>query len=181
MAEQSVEDEAGLIAAARSGDADAREALARRYLQDVYATALRILGDGDAAADAAQDAMVNALNGLDGFRGDASFRTWVLRITVNAARSLGRRKGRRKEVSLALVHDQSDDEPDISSRVVTQDEAARARDMLAQLPTKQRLAVTLRIDQGLSFREVGTTIGCSEGAARVNYHLGVKRLRELMQ
>ena len=174
------EEDVGLVDAARAGDPDAREALARRHLQDVFRTALRVLGDGDLAADAAQDAMVNALNGLDRFRGDASFRTWVLRITVNSARSLARRRNRRREVPLTVVDAHAADEPDASSQVAVRAEADRARGLLEQLPTKQRLAVGLRID-GLSFREVGQAIGCSEGAARVNYHLGIKRLRERMK
>ena len=49
------------------------------------------------------------------------------------------------------------------------------------LPDKQRLSVTLRIDDDLSFREIGEIIGSSEGAARVNYHHGIRRLRELLE
>jgi len=52
--------------------------------------------------------------------------------------------------------------------------------MVAELPDKQRRAVTLRIDEGLSFKEIGEVIGSSEGAARVNYHHGIRRLREMM-
>jgi RNA polymerase sigma-70 factor (ECF subfamily) len=53
--------------------------------------------------------------------------------------------------------------------------------MLEQLPDKQRMSVTLRIEEGLSFKEIGEIIGSSEGAARVNYFHGIRRLRELMQ
>ncbi len=60
-------------------------------------------------------------------------------------------------------------------------EAERAREALEQLPEKQRLAVTLRVFQGLSHREVAVATDSTEGSARVNYHLGIKRLRELMQ
>jgi RNA polymerase sigma-70 factor (ECF subfamily) len=48
------------------------------------------------------------------------------------------------------------------------------------LPEKQRLSIELRVDQGLSFREIGEIIGSSEGAARVNYFHGIRRLREMM-
>ncbi|MEX0906762.1 MAG: sigma-70 family RNA polymerase sigma factor, partial [Gemmatimonadota bacterium] len=60
-------------------------------------------------------------------------------------------------------------------------EAERVSALLERLPTKQRMAVSLRIQQGLSYAEVATALGCTQGAARVNYHLGVKRLRELSQ
>ncbi|MDH5758644.1 MAG: hypothetical protein OEZ65_03580, partial [Gemmatimonadota bacterium] len=60
------------------------------------------------------------------------------------------------------------------------DEAARARRFLERLPEKQRLCVALRIDEGMSFKEIGEVIGSSEGAARVSYFHGIRKLREWM-
>src|SRR5690606_40969261 len=57
----------------------------------------------DRGADAAQDAFVNALRGLDAFRGESSFRTWLLRIAANAARTMMRRSERRRETPLELA------------------------------------------------------------------------------
>lgn len=174
-------EEASLIDRARAGDRDAQEVLVRQHLGAAYALALRVLGDRDLAQDAAQDAMVNALGALGRFRGESSFRTWLLRITVNAARTLGRRQTRRREVALVVVEDQASDEADAASIAATRDEAGRAIEMLQKLPPKQRAAVELRVNQGLSYAEVGGVLNCSEGAARVNYHLGMKRLREMMR
>ena len=53
--------------------------------------------------------------------------------------------------------------------------------MMERLPEKQRMSVSLRIDEGLNFKEIGEIIGSSEGAARVNYFHGIRRLRELME
>lgn len=175
------EDESVLVARARAGEPAAVEQLVRSYLADVYAVTLRMLGDADLAQDAAQDAMVNAVNALDRFRGDASFRTWLLRIAVNAARTIGRRRSRRREVSLEVVAEHPAAGADVHERTATQQEAARALTMLEQLPEKQRMTVSLRIQQGLSYAEIGRALDCTEGAARVNYHLGIKRLRELMK
>jgi RNA polymerase sigma-70 factor, ECF subfamily len=174
-------DDSELLERARSGDPEAREQLVRLHLADVYRVTVRILGDRDLAQDATQDAFVNALSGLSRFRGDASFRTWVLRIAVNAARSAGRRNGRRREVSLVLAEHEASAGPDPARRAETTIEAARVEQMLARLPTKQRLAVALRAQDGLSYAEIAQALACSEGAARVNYHLGVKRLRELLR
>jgi RNA polymerase sigma-70 factor (ECF subfamily) len=173
--------EAVLLERARAGDAEARDELVRRYLPDVYRTTARVLGDRELAADAAQDAIINALRGLSRFRGDASFRTWLLRIAINAARSLGRRNGRRREVSLVLAENEPADLPDPARRAEQVTEAERAERALDRLPTKQRLAVALRVQQGLCYAEIARALDCSEGAARVNYHLGVKRLRELLR
>lgn len=174
-------DETDLLARARAGETEAVDALIRKYVRDIYAVTARLLNDRDLAEDAAQDAIVNALNGLKRFRGDASFRTWLLRIAVNAARSVGRRKTRRREVSLDVVTENAADTPDAATLVGQSDEAARAAALLTRLPEKQRMAVSLRIQQGLSYQEIGALLDCTEGAARVNYHLGVKRLRELMK
>lgn len=173
-------DEARLVAAARSGDAQARERLIARHLADVYDVALRVLGDRDLAQDAAQDAWVNALAALGRFRGEASFRTWVLRIASNSARSLARRRARWREVDIAAAGDvPGNDDPSVGIRFSA--EAERVAEALARLPEKQRLAVSLRVYQGLSYQEIAELTASTEGSARVNYHLGIKRLRELLK
>jgi RNA polymerase sigma-70 factor, ECF subfamily len=172
---------AALLKRARSGDVDARDELVRRHLDDVFRLTSRILGDRDLAQDATQDAFVNALGALHRFRGDSSFRTWLLRIAVNTARSAGRRQVRRREVNLILADDEPMGGPDPATRAEHSMEAARVEKVLAVLPRKQRLAVGMRIQQGLSYAEIAAAIDCSEGAARVNYHLGLKRLRELLK
>jgi RNA polymerase sigma-70 factor (ECF subfamily) len=68
----------------------------------------------------------------------------------------------------------------VDEGVIGRQEEERARGLVERLPEKQRLAVLLRVDEGLSFREVGELIGSSEGAARVNYHHGIRKLREWM-
>ena len=174
-------DEAALIGRVRLGDAGAADELVRRYLSDVYAVTSRVLLDHDLAQDAAQEAFVNALRGLDRFRGDASFRTWLLRIALNAARTIARRQYHRREVSLDAVQDAPADMRDAAQTAALHDEAARAAAMLERLPEKQRMTVSLRINQGLSYQEIAVVLNCTEGAARVNYHLGLKRLRELLK
>lgn len=67
---------------------------------------------------------------------------------------------------------------DGATAATIRDEASRVTALLQRLPTKQRMAVSLRVNQGLSYQEIGAVLECSEGAARVNYHLGIKRLRE---
>lgn len=175
------DDEASLLARARSGDRDATDLLIRRYLRDVYEVTYRVLGDADLAQDAAQDAFINAIGALQRFRGESSFRTWLLRIALNAARSIGRRRGRRREVNIEVVEQVASEEQDEVARISNEKEARTIEDLLPRLPEKQRMSVILRLQQGLSYAEVGQALECSEGAARVNYHLGIKRLREWMQ
>jgi len=174
-------DDAALVERARAGDRPALDVLLTRHLDAVYDLAFRLLGDRDLAQDAAQDAFVNAVRGLQRFRGEASFRTWLLRIAANAARSHARRRGRRREVGISALWDRPGDAPDPAERAAMRSEAERVERAIAALPEKQRLAVTLRLYQGLDYAAVATIIGSTEGAARVNYHHGIKRLREMLQ
>ena len=169
--------DADLLESARNGDADP---LVRAYVDDVYRTALRVLGDADLAADATQDAFVNAIGALARFRGESSLRTWLQRIAVNAAHSIGRRRMRRREVALEAAVATPASGPRLDERTVVRAELDRAERALAKLPEKQRLCVSLRIQEDLSYAEIGEIVGCSEAAARVNYHYGVQRLREVL-
>lgn len=166
---------------AQAGDSSAMDALVRRHHSGVFRMCVGILRDQDAAADATQDAFIKAYRALGRFRGDASFKTWILTIAGNESRAHLRKTKRRRESSLEEAPQVTADTEDVVERLATVDHAQRVREMVAQLPEKQRMAVTLRIEEGLSFREIGEIIDSTEGAARVNYHHGVRRLREMLK
>ena len=170
-----------LVSRGRSGDDSALSALVKRHHESLYRVALSILNDGDAAQDVVQDAFMKAFRALEGFRGDASFRTWALTIAANEARGAVRRRGRRRETVLDDSVPLASEERAPDEAAVLGAEAARARRMMEEVPEKQKLSVALRIEEGLSFKEIGEIIGSSEGAARVNYFHGIRRLRELME
>jgi RNA polymerase sigma factor (sigma-70 family) len=154
--------------------------LVRRHHASAFRVALGILGEEDGAADATQDAFIKAFRGLEGFRGDASFRTWLLTIAANEARGLLRKRGRRRELGLEVAGPVATTQETAEDALQHAEEADRVRALLEKLPEKQREAVTLRIFEGLSFKDVGALIGSSEGAARVNYHHGIRRIREML-
>ena len=87
--------DSALLRRAREGDPGALDELVALHQSSAFRVALGILGDEADAQDAAQDGMLRALKGLAKFRGDASFRTWLLAIVANEARSLLRRRARR--------------------------------------------------------------------------------------
>ena len=154
--------------------------LVDRHHGVVFRTCAAILNDEDLAADASQNSFLKAFGAIERFRSEAAFRTWLLAIAGNEARGFLRKIKRRREdrvedldVLPALGHDPA-------AEVTLRSEVARVREALADLPEKQRLSVSLRIFEGLSFREIGDTIDSTEGSARVNYHHGIQRLRELL-
>ena len=170
-----------LVQRVREGDERAMNILVDRHHGVVFRRCVGILGDEDLAADASQNSFLKAFRAIDRFRGEAAFRTWLLAIAGNEARGHLRKAGRRKERGLEDVGAISAPGNDPSTEVTLRSEAARVRAAVDELPHKQRLSVTLRIDDDLSFREIGEIIGSSEGSARVNYHHGIRRLRELLE
>ena len=169
-----------LVDRARAGKLEAMDRLISRHHGSVYRVALGILRDEDGAADVAQETFLKAIRGLKGFRGDASFRTWLLTIAANEARGVLRKAGRRKELALDTIAPVPSPDAGADDTMETREDVRRIKVLLLELPEKQRQAVTLRIFEELSFREIGGIIGSSEGAARVNYHHGIRRLREMM-
>lgn len=166
---------------AQKGDSRAMDDLVRRHHGSVFRLCLSILRDSDAASDATQETFVKAFAALSRFRGDAAFRSWLLTIAGNEARAQWRRTKRRRESSLEEAQNVAADIEDVADRVATVDHARRVRAVVDDLPEKQRLAVTLRIEEGLSFKEIGEIIDSTEGSARVNYHHGIRRLREKLE
>jgi RNA polymerase sigma-70 factor (ECF subfamily) len=170
-----------LVRRSREGNEAAFGALVDRHHATVYRVVLSMVTDSDVAQDVTQDAFLKAFRALSTFRGDAAFRTWLLTIAANEGRGALRRRGRRRETALESAGPLSDQAKNPEEEAVVTTESERARARLRELPDKQRLSVSLRVDEGLSFKEIGDVIGSSEGAARVNYFHGIRRLRELME
>lgn len=171
--------DAELVVRAKEGDLKAMDVLIERHHGSVYRMCLSILREVDRAEDAVQETFIKAYRGLTRFRGDAQFKTWLMTIAGNEAKGALRRSGRRREQALDDSPEIHSGDPDIEEQTAMMDDARRVRRMVEELPEKQRLAVTLRVDEGMSFKEIGVIIESSEGAARVNYHHGIRRLREM--
>ena len=169
-----------LVQRVREGDQRAMNVLVDRHHGVVFRSCAAILSDEDLAADASQNSFLKAFRAVDRFRGEAAFRTWLLAIAGNEARSLLRKVKQRREDTLEDVDTLPATGHDPSAEVIFRSEVERVRAVLAELPEKQKLSVSLRILEGLSFREIGEIIDSTEGSARVNYHHGIRRLRELL-
>ena len=170
-----------LVQRVRQGDERAMNLLVDRHNGVVFRTCAAILSDEDLAADASQNSFLKAFRGIERFRGESAFRTWLLAIAANEARGLLRKVKRRREDRFEDLDLLPAGGNDPSVEVTLRSEVARVREAVAVLPEKQRLSVSLRIFEGLSFREMGETIDSTEGAGRVNYHHGIQRLRELLE
>jgi RNA polymerase sigma-70 factor (TIGR02960 family) len=86
---------ADLISRARAGDGDAFRELTEPHLRELQVHCYRMLGSFQDAEDALQDTLLTAWQGLGGFEGRASLRTWLYRIATNRCLNARRSAGRR--------------------------------------------------------------------------------------
>lgn len=163
-----------LVDAARHGDRVAFDELVRRTHRDTYTLALRLVGDAEDARDVTQEAYLRAYRGLAKFRGDASFTTWLYRITANRAAThlKGHRRHRHDRLTDDTVGD--DEAPSAVDRIDVRVELERA---LRRLPPKLRATVVLHDVYGLTHAEISAELSISESAAKVRLHRARRRLR----
>ena len=173
-------DDGPVVEQARRGNEAAWRQLYDRHADLVFRLALRTVGEREAALDVVQETYVRAARAIDGFRGDASFRSWISRIAINEARTWIRKTARRRESSLDVVPGQPDGAVPVDEVVARSDLAARAVAFARTLPDRQRDAVLLRTTEGYSYREIARMLGTSEGSVRVSYHHGIGKLREFL-
>lgn len=170
--------DAELIAAWRDRDEAAAGELVRRHAR-ALAAFLAASGARDDLEDLVQETFFRAFRRMDRYRGDASFRSWLLAIGSNALRDVGRRRRRRALLPLA-DRDVVDGSADPHGEAVARDLAARLEGAVQELPRLQREVFLLRAQQELPYDEIAAALGTSPGAARVHYHHAVKRLRAVI-
>ena len=182
-----------LVTRAKAGELDAFEALTNRYEQRVYSLALRMLRQEQDAEDVTQQTFLSAVENLDGFRGEASFATWLLRIATHAALKVIRKKRGLDTVSLEEATEEADSYGTIPhpeyiadwrqspEQLVQKNEIQRLLDdALAQLDEKHRLVFLLRDVEGLSVKETAEALGLSEANTKVRLLRARLQLRELL-
>jgi len=167
-----------LVKRAQGGDRAALDRLVRRHQRALFALCLRYVRDADEAADLVQRSFVRAMGKLAELRDAGVFRSWILRIgahlALNHIRDHARFVADDGELEAAISDERA---PSASDRLEAAEAASALRAAVNTLPTKQRMTLELRIYEDLPFRDIGVALGISEGAAKVNFHYAVRKLR----
>ncbi|HKW29142.1 MAG TPA: sigma-70 family RNA polymerase sigma factor [Verrucomicrobiae bacterium] len=180
-----------LVGRARAGELDAFEALTTRYEQRVFSLAMRMLRQVQDAEDLTQQTFLSALENLDGFRGEASFATWLFRIATHAALKVIRKRKGLKTISLEEATEETDridsvphpefiaDWRQSPEQLVQKREIYRLLDeALSQLDEKHRLVFLLRDVEGFSVKETAEALGLTAANAKVRLLRARLQLRE---
>jgi RNA polymerase sigma-70 factor (ECF subfamily) len=167
--------EGALIQRCAARDEEACAELVSEHQRMVYQLSLNLLGDHNEALDLSQEVFLRVFRTLHGFRGHSTLRTWIYRIVVNQARNRQRwwrRRHRSQQVSLdEHIRDHGElptpgngGSPD---RALGQKQLAeRIRSALERLPFDQKTALVLREIDGLSYEEIGFSLGIAVGTVK---------------
>jgi RNA polymerase sigma-70 factor (ECF subfamily) len=152
------------------------EAFARIYEEHsraVYYLALRYLGDPERAEDVTHDVFLKAWHHADRFRHEASWRTWLYRITINHCHNLQASWASRNLVTNIddAIWETTEARSDSPLRVLEIKELGeRIRHALDRLPDEYRLLLLLVADEHLSYEQVGELTGQTADAVRGKLH-----------
>jgi RNA polymerase sigma-70 factor, ECF subfamily len=168
--------DAELIQRWKNGDQKAAATLVERHSSALARFAVSC-GAREDIDELVQDTFVRAFNSLDGFRGDSSFRTWLL--TIERRLLLDRRRSeKRRPDRVEIQEGDASTQFDALDGMVAAESRRRLAEAVTKLSPTQRQVFTLRVADGLSYKEIADAVGTTEGAARVHYHNAMKAVKE---
>jgi RNA polymerase sigma-70 factor, ECF subfamily len=157
------------------------EAIMERHEREIMRYLLRVLSDPDDAADLFQETWLRAYRAYPRLEPESDVRPWLYAIASNLCRNRARDGARRARV---IVTD--DEESTVADGIsehsgsLHENEgyaAVHVREMISDLPPRQRQALHLRYFAGLDYAEMATAMGCSEDSARANVSQAMKKLK----
>ena len=176
-----------LISECLAGRTDAFGELVVRYQDRLFNSVVRILDNPDDAADAVQDAFINAYVSLGSFKGDAEFFTWLYRIAFNTAVSLKRRRkqlvslegGRDGEASIDPADPSDETRPGVALQ--RGEDEALLQAGLNRLSADHRTVLVLKDIDGLKYEEIAEIVGVPIGTVRSRIHRARLELKEFLE
>ena len=169
-------DDNELIQKFQNGDEKAFDQLVRNNLNNVFGFFMNVTRDEMSAEDLTQDVFMKLYKNLKNFRHDSDFSTYLYRINSNTVNSwITRNKWKN------LLHlDQAPDKGEYDIKNEREWSKEELWNEIFKLPNKQRRVMILRLTDSLSYSEISKITGMSEGTAKVNFHHGLKKLKEVL-
>ena len=166
------------LAAARTGDEAAFARLIGRYEHLVHAQMLRFSRDPVVCRELVQDVFVEVYYSLGSFRGQAPFLHWLRRVATRTGYRYWTREARTRRIQSAV---EAEPAPRHAPPATPSDAAALLFEILAQLPAKDRLVLTLFYLDQCPAGEIAERAGWSETLVRVRLHRARNRLKKLIE
>ena len=166
-----------ILQKAVTGDLSAFEQIVARYERRVLTLSLRLLGNAADAQDAAQEVFLRAFRFLHRFDARRPLEPWLVRMTVNVCRDLGRKRQPSAVLDAEVMRSSSDPHEEMSH----EERRGILYNALGELPGKERAAVVLRDLEGLSTAEVAAILGSSESTVRSQISTARLKIRKSIE
>jgi RNA polymerase sigma-70 factor (ECF subfamily) len=183
-------DDWALVQQCASGDEDACTLLVTDHQRMVYQLSLHLLGDPQEALDLSQEVFLKVFRTLHQFRGHSALRTWIYRIVVTQASNRRRWWRRRHQADQVALDEHVAAHGDVADnrRFATPDEVVAERQVAGQvwralesLPFEQRTILLLREIDGLSYEEIGYSLGVAVGTVKSRLARAREQLRSALR
>jgi len=169
--------ERDLLVRARNHDQSAFVCLIEQYRRLVLSLAFQMTGSTADMDDLAQETFLRAYRNLNGFRGDASFKTWLVRIVMNLSSNYRRSQRAHSDAERAGALDFMPPPQGAESQMLSAELRAKVRQVVADLPDQLRNVVVLRDYQSMSYREIADSLGIPIGTVMSRLAKARERLR----
>src|ERR1051325_8480608 len=182
-------DEHELIARCQRGDLTAYEPLVNKYRERIHAQAFNLTRNADDAYDLCQETFVKAWKSLKNFRGQSSFYTWLYRITTNLGIDLirSREKNPMTPFDDAIEKIETEEKKPSAHQQLPSDDVLRKElgaaidAAIGKLTSEHREVILLREFEGLDYKEIAQTVGCSIGTVMSRLHYARANLQKTLK
>lgn len=177
-AESVVRTDLELVGEVKKGSRSAFTELVRRHQRGLLRIVLRLTRELPLAEDIVQETFIKAYEKMDLFEGRSSFKSWLYQIGLNTAKNRFRSRPPEEFTTDVL---QGGVEAGAERDLVKSDMARLLRTEVDQLPERQRIAITLRVFEDLSFKEIAQIMNCPYDTAKANYRHALLKLRDTFE
>lgn len=177
----------------QKGDVEAFEQIVIRHQKKMFNISFRMTGDYNEAAEVVQDAFVSAYKNIKGFRGSASFSTWLCTIVINLSRNRLKQmkaKAVREPLSIddpvrtddgEMKIDPPSNDISVPDRLESHETRQRVQGCIKSLEDEFREVVVLRDIQGFSYSEICDMLKLAEGTVKSRLHRARESLRNCLK
>ncbi len=178
QAAQDRDEDKDLVSRYLAGNMVAFDELMTRHQRAVYRLCFRFVQTREDAMDLTQEVFIKAFENLSAFRGDARFKTWLYRVAVNHCLNHVKKNSREfveVDESIGSV------KPHFHNRLLEKERRAIVKELMVNLPPKQKAILELRMNDNLSYEEIAGILGRSVSTIKSSVFFALTKLKKMVQ